>query len=523
MDVKIGNFRYVLDEIGMIGYCYDTSDRRLRYKELIIPGQVTYEGKTYRILEIGEGGFHKCKAERIIISDTIRLIRRDAFVECDNLKYVYIPKSVKVIERSCFEYCTNLSDVEFGGDISGIDFEPFAFRYSKIIRDNKCTETTIDDTYYFGNILYSVSPCVTKLNIKPGTKSVILESCNASDIIFPESVDFIYIRRLTDLERAYFPSIEHYLNIQLDTTLERNHKLVDLYFNGKLEKNIKLPQSTVSIGDRKFSGSSIESIIFNKDIKFVSQCFRRCLNLNTSSIYLPKKIESFWLDCDIYEVKFNYSTLVSRHGSLYYYINNLLIKTSLYSLVIYLDDISEVSAVHRIKPLDYIREVKLVITSSDIDIINLKKLLTVILTKAERAKITLIGEEFLKISDELDLTTNVIKVDDYLVPYYQNNPVWENFKITPRDDDDLSYIIVDSETCKVTYNLNTLGDNSYLGVIKIPREKEIDGKLYKVTGIDDFAFSDCYGLEEVVLYRDQEISELAFFNNPDTDIKITRI
>lgn len=521
MDVKIGNFRYVLDEIGMIGYCYDTSDRRLRYKELTIPGQVTYEGKTYRILEIGEGGFHKCKAERIIISNTIRLIRRDAFVDCDNLKYVYIPKSVKVIKRSCFEYCTNLSNVEFGGDISGIDIEPFAFWNSKIICDNKCTEITIDDTYYFGNILYSVSPCVTKLDIKPGTKSVILESCDALDIIFPESVDFIYIRRITNLERVYFPSIEHYLNVQLDTTLERHHKLVDLYFNGKLEKDIKLPQSTVSIGDRKFSGSSVESIIFNKDIKFVSQCFRRCLNLNTCSIYLPKKIEYFWLDCDLYEIKFNYSTLVARHGSLSYCINSLLLRSSLHSLVIYLDDISEVSAVYRIKPIDYIREVKLVITSPEVDIIKLKELLTVILTGARRAKITLIGEEFLKISDKLTLTTNIIEVDDYLVPYYQNNPVWENFKITPRNDNDLSYIIVDGETCKVTYNLNTLGDNSYLGVIKIPREKEIDGKLYKVIGINDFAFSDCYGLEEVVLYRDQEISELAFFDNPD--IKITKI
>lgn len=522
MDVKIGNFRYILDEIGMIGYCYDTSDRRLRYKELTIPGQVTYEGKTYRILEIGEGGFHKCKAERIIISDTIRLIRRDAFVDCDNLKYVYIPKSVKVIEKSCFEYCTNLRNVEFGGDISEIDIEPFAFWNSKIIRDNKCTEITIDDTYYFGNILYSVSPCVTKLDIKPGTKSVILESCDALDIIFPESVDFIYIKRFTNLERLYFPSIEHYLSVQLDTTLERYDKLVDLYFNGKLEKNIKLPQSTVRIGDRKFSGSSVESIIFNKDIKVVSsQCFRGCLNLDASSIYLPKKIELFWLDCDLREVKFNYSTLVARCGSLCYYINNLLLKSSLYSLVIYLDDISEILAVHKIRPLEYLREIKLVITSPEVDIINLKELLTIILTEAERAKITLIGEEFLKISDEPALTTNVIEVDDYLVPYYQNNPVWENFKITPRKDDDLSYVIVDSETCKVTYNLNTIGDNSYLGVIKIPREKEIDGKLYKVTGIDDFAFSDCYGLEEVVLYSDQEISELAFFNNPD--IKITKI
>ena len=521
MDVKIGNFRYVLDKINMIGYCYDTSDRRLRYKELTIPDQVTYEGKTYRILEIGEGGFYRCKAERIIISDTIRLIRRDAFVECDNLKYIYIPKSVKVIERSCFEYCANLSNVEFGGDISEIDIEPFAFSYSKIIRDNKCTEITIDDTYYFGNILYSVSPSVTKLDIKPGTKSVILESCDALDIIFPESVSLIYIRRLTNLERVYFPNIEHYLSVQLDTTLERNHRLVNLYFNGKLEKNIKLPQSTVSIGDHKFSGSSVESIIFNKDIKFVNRCFRRCLNLNTCSIYLPKKIELFWLDCGLCEVKVNYSTLAARHGNLCYCINNLLLKYSLYSLVIYLDDISEVLAVRRIKPLEYLREIKLVITSPEVDIINLKELLTVILAKAERAKITLIGEEFLKISDEPALTTNVIEVDDYLVPYYQNNPVWENFKITPRDDNDLSYIIVDSETCKVTYNLNTLGDNSYLGVIKIPREKEIDGKLYKVIGIDDFAFSDCYGLEEVVLYRDQEISELAFFNNPD--IKITKI
>lgn len=521
MNVKIGNFRYVLDEIGMIGYCYDTSDRRLRYKELTIPGQVTYEGKTYRILEIGEGGFYRCKAERIIISNTIRLIRKDAFVECDNLKYVYIPKSVKVIERSCFKYCTNLSNVEFGGDINEIDIEPYAFSYSKIIRDNKCTEITIDDTYYFGNILYSVSPSVTKLDIKPGTKSVILESCDALDIIFPESVDLIYIKRLTNLERVYFPSIEHYLSVQLDATLERGHRLVNLYFNGKLEKNIKLPQSTVSIGDNKFSGSSVENIILNKDIKFVNPCFRRCLNLNTSSIYLPKKIEFFWLDCALYEIKFNYSTLVARRGNLCYCINNLLLKYSLYSLVIYLDDISEILAVHRIKPLEYLREIKLVITSPEVDIINLKELLTIILIKAERAKITLIGEEFLKISDKLALTPNIIEVDDYLVPYYQNNPVWENFKITPREDDDLSYIIVNSETCKVTYNLNTLGDNSYLGVIKIPREKEIDGKLYKVTGIDDFAFSDCYGLEEVVLYRDQEISELAFFNNPD--IKITKI
>ena len=520
MDVKIGNFRYVLDEINMIGYCYDTTDRRLRYKELVIPGQVTYEGKTYRILEIGEFGFSNCKAERIIISDTIRLIRMNAFEECNNLKYVYIPKSVSVIEKNCFGYCTNLKKVEFGGDINKVDIEPFAFRNSKLVCENKCTELSLDDTYYFGNILYSVSPDVTKLDIKPGTKSVILDNCGAVDIIFPESVNFIYIKRFTKLERVYFPSIEHYLSVQLDKSLQRNHRLIDLYFNGKLEKNIKLPQSTVRVNEHKFSGSSVENIIFNKDIEFVNDCFRGCLNLQTCSLYLPKNIKSFWVNCDLYEIKLNLSTLTNIG---YFCINRLMLDNSLQSLTIYIDDLSRFSIntvlyIHQ-KFSNFARKIVLVITSSNIDISKLEILLNTI--TEIYTTVTLVGEDFLKITNKPVLKAAKIEVDDYLVPYYQNNPIWGNFKITPRKDDDLSYTIIDDKTCKVTYNLDTLGDNSYLGVVKIPREKEIGGKLYKVVGVDDFAFSECYGLEEVVLYKDQELNELAFFNNPD--IKITRI
>ncbi len=518
MDVKIGNFRFLLDKKSMIGSCYDVSDRRrIRRKELVIPSHVTYEGKTFEIVEISSGGFYKYRGlVEVIIPDTIREIKYGAFADCINLKYVYIPKSVKVIEEHCFKNCTDLSKIEFEGDINKIDIKPFAFWNTELEFRNRCTRLTIDDTYYFGNILYSVSPEITTLEIKPGTKSVVLNSCSAVDIIFPDSVDFIYIESNYKLERLHFSSIEHYLNnVHLEIPLwSGGVGFVDLFFGGKLEKNIKLPQSTVELGRYKFSGSSIESIVLNKDIKKIDpSCFRR-VKLEISSIYLPRNIDTNWLCCcNFKEIKLNFSTLIKCCGS----INS----NKLSSLVIYLDDLYDVSKLYNLD-LRFIKRVELVITSSKIDTIELRDLIYFILGRiGSGSKVVLVGEEFLEISGGPIVTTNIIEVDDYLVSYYQNNPIWKYFNIVSRTDSDLNYIIIDDNTCKVTFKLDISGDNSYLGIVKIPREKEIDGKLYKVVGVDDFAFSNCYGLEEVVLYEDQEISDLAFFSN--SDVKLIRV
>ena len=89
---------------------------------------------------------------------------------------------------------------------------------------------------------------------------------------------------------------------------------------------------------------------------------------------------------------------------------------------------------------------------------------------------------------------------------------WNN--LIKYSDDEISYI-TDNATneCKVSCKIDNKGDNSYRGIIRVPKTVIIDGYNYDVVGLDNFAFYGCKGIEKIVLPEDLEINPMALLGN----------
>ena len=64
--------------------------------------------------EIPYNSFYKCKNLRFVfIGKSTKRIRANAFGECIRLEMIFIPKTISSIENSVFKNCTNLSKIYF--------------------------------------------------------------------------------------------------------------------------------------------------------------------------------------------------------------------------------------------------------------------------------------------------------------------------------------------------------------------------------------------------------------------------
>ena len=85
-------------------------------EDLVIPSEVTLQGKRYTVVSIDQWAFHGCTMlKSVIIPTTVTTIGLSAFHDCENLVDVYIPSSVTTVEGSAFSYTKwfdNLPDGE---------------------------------------------------------------------------------------------------------------------------------------------------------------------------------------------------------------------------------------------------------------------------------------------------------------------------------------------------------------------------------------------------------------------------
>ena len=85
-------------------------------ENLVIPSEVTLQGKTYKVVSIDQWAFYACTMlKSVTIPSSVTFIGMSAFHYCENLVYVDIPTSVTTVEGSAFSYTKwydNLPDGE---------------------------------------------------------------------------------------------------------------------------------------------------------------------------------------------------------------------------------------------------------------------------------------------------------------------------------------------------------------------------------------------------------------------------
>ena len=93
----------------------------VRYKgDIVIPENVTYDGVTYSVTEIGFAAFKGCFLESITIPNSVTKIGNWAFWQCAWLRSVTIPNSVTIIGDRTFEQCPRLTSIIIPNSVTEI-------------------------------------------------------------------------------------------------------------------------------------------------------------------------------------------------------------------------------------------------------------------------------------------------------------------------------------------------------------------------------------------------------------------
>ena len=94
--------------------CIGTVSRKK--KELVIPGTVKINGRTFSVTKISKKAFYNMpKLNKVKLGNQIRVIGKRAFEKCKKLKKVIFGKSLATIESRAFYLDTNLKVLDFSG------------------------------------------------------------------------------------------------------------------------------------------------------------------------------------------------------------------------------------------------------------------------------------------------------------------------------------------------------------------------------------------------------------------------
>ena len=123
-------------ETGTDGLQYSYNDEDLtatvsRYTgtatEVVIPAEVTHEGKTYKVTAIGGYAFQgNSTLTSITIPEGVTTIEYSAFSGCTSLTKVTIPEGVTTIGGHAFHDCTSLTSITIPEGVTEIAYYAFA-------------------------------------------------------------------------------------------------------------------------------------------------------------------------------------------------------------------------------------------------------------------------------------------------------------------------------------------------------------------------------------------------------------
>jgi len=80
--------------------------------DIVIPEQITYNGRTYTVTSVGEGAFAGCDSlASVQLPSTMRALSACAFLGCTNLRQVSFPATLQAVNACTFMGCTSLQQV----------------------------------------------------------------------------------------------------------------------------------------------------------------------------------------------------------------------------------------------------------------------------------------------------------------------------------------------------------------------------------------------------------------------------
>ena len=118
-DFKVGSIYYYITGDGTVSVTYKDNNYNSYSGSINIPANVTYNGTTYRVTEIGSSAFRACTdLVAVNIPNTVTNIGYASFYNSRALTDVNIPNSVTYIDTFAFLQCTGLTEITIPGSVA---------------------------------------------------------------------------------------------------------------------------------------------------------------------------------------------------------------------------------------------------------------------------------------------------------------------------------------------------------------------------------------------------------------------
>jgi hypothetical protein len=353
-DVKIGNLWYNLIDKAKVAEVTDW-DRYVSY--IIIPSNVDYNGKTYKVERIREEAFHitnnkhdyrekgKKDLKSVQLPEGLIEICENAFDGCSYLESINIPQTLLTIGQGAFSYCSKLSTPIVLNNIERIEDQTFegcsmlesvtlsnsttyigsyAFydceKLKSIIIPNKVT--TIGSFAFSGcHSLKSVYIPASVIHFGNKDMGEPFIDCKNMEEIVVDPNNLMYDSR-NNCNAIIISGLNRLISGCQNTKIPNGIWEIGEYAFWKCVKlkAIDIPSSVYSIGDAAFQNcEELTSVTFHGDLSsFGWSVFKGCKSLK--SIELPNGVEDLsytFEDCiNLQRVKLP-NTVTKLHSAFY--------------------------------------------------------------------------------------------------------------------------------------------------------------------------------------------------------------
>lgn len=119
-------YRVSTSELEVTNKVFSDQNRSAYSGTVNIPSTVTYNGRTYTVVSIGEYAFRDCsQITSVNIPASVKSIKDYAFYNCSQMAKVNIPEAVSYIGANAFEGCASMTAAPIPNGVTAIENNTF--------------------------------------------------------------------------------------------------------------------------------------------------------------------------------------------------------------------------------------------------------------------------------------------------------------------------------------------------------------------------------------------------------------
>lgn len=119
-------YRISTTELEVANKVFSDQNRSAYTGAVTIPSTVTYNGRTFTVVSIGEYAFRDCtQLTSVTIPSSVKTIKTAAFYNCTQIAAISIPASVTSIGDAAFEGCSAITSMLVPNGVTSIGDETF--------------------------------------------------------------------------------------------------------------------------------------------------------------------------------------------------------------------------------------------------------------------------------------------------------------------------------------------------------------------------------------------------------------